>query len=443
LRGATPLAVACMEGRVACAAMLLQAGAACAPLDDGATPTYLAAQNGHSGCLQLLLERSTRDVKTAMNCGRMPLAAASKHGRTDCVRLLIAASAEVRAKEEGGGTARELALKGGFDDIAELLRMAEESAGLRTPIEAEDVCPDAVDGCAFCADASATLRCAKCVSDSLPNPARYCNRQCQKSHWRSVHKQFHDERFQRRHAVTSIIDSNPSGADERIVAAFKSMSEAHLILIGEALELKKANECRKAAKKLTKAIIMEPREPRAFYELAVLYNNEGTQDYTKLSLEMMTNAEQRFVPGTLFWASSLSCLILCLHSLMESEVVVDLPKWWPQVKHLSHRALMAVEREEHEVAPGVIYLMPGMIDDARRARLITLISIAPQQLGCEPTVAEWTEAEEMCSLLLGSPYKCAREGMAEKAQWCQKQRTQALNKRAEMGARHKTQDDLP
>ncbi len=56
--------------------------------------------------------------------GKTPLTIASAKGRSDIVRLLLAAKADVRAADDNGKTALMLALENNHADLAELLRSA-------------------------------------------------------------------------------------------------------------------------------------------------------------------------------------------------------------------------------------------------------------------------------------------------------------------------------
>jgi ankyrin repeat protein len=56
--------------------------------------------------------------------GNTPLTIASSKGRSDIVRLLLAAKADVSAADDNGKTALMLALENNHAEVAELLRSA-------------------------------------------------------------------------------------------------------------------------------------------------------------------------------------------------------------------------------------------------------------------------------------------------------------------------------
>ena len=56
-QGATPLLIACQQGHLECARLLLEAGAAKdQACNDGTTPLYIACQQGYLDIARLLLE---------------------------------------------------------------------------------------------------------------------------------------------------------------------------------------------------------------------------------------------------------------------------------------------------------------------------------------------------------------------------------------------------
>lgn len=171
-QGASPLFLACQEGRESCARFLLDrcgrekvcvstdneepelwVNFADRPLNSEATPLYVAAQNGHQGNVQLLIEhrcnvnKATRDkatplfiasqmgfnaivdeliqaraqVDTPNNTGATPLFIASQNDRLGIATKLIDLRADVNSSTTGGATPMYIAAQKDNKDVAELL----------------------------------------------------------------------------------------------------------------------------------------------------------------------------------------------------------------------------------------------------------------------------------------------------------------------------------
>jgi len=123
--GDTPLAFAAGQSMVALVRLLLENGA-----DANATrrslgfsPLHLAASRGHGDCLQLLLQHGV-DVEQRDLLRRTALHYAALNGHVEVVQLLIDAGADVAALTRSGRKPERLAVLGGCDDAAALLRSA-------------------------------------------------------------------------------------------------------------------------------------------------------------------------------------------------------------------------------------------------------------------------------------------------------------------------------
>ncbi len=97
----------------------------------GHTALGLAASTGSVEVVQALLDVNARraaNPSVAVNAketgGNTPLTIASAKGRSDVVRLLLAAKADVGAADDDGKTALMLALENDHPEVAELLRSA-------------------------------------------------------------------------------------------------------------------------------------------------------------------------------------------------------------------------------------------------------------------------------------------------------------------------------
>jgi serine/threonine-protein phosphatase 6 regulatory ankyrin repeat subunit B len=112
--------------------------------DDGKTYSYgrggytalgLAASTGSVEVVQALLDANVQraaNTSWAVNAkqpgANTPLTIASSKGRSDIVRLLLAAKADVSAADDNGKTALMLALENNHAEVAELLRSAAAAA---------------------------------------------------------------------------------------------------------------------------------------------------------------------------------------------------------------------------------------------------------------------------------------------------------------------------
>jgi len=125
--GGTPLGAACRSGHVDCVELMLSVGASVdkARTDDKRTPLFEACWNGHADCAQALLDAGA-DVNLARAAdGRTPLFEACANGNEDCVQALLAAGAVVDQRLAGSGaTPLLVACQDGAVDTADLLCQA-------------------------------------------------------------------------------------------------------------------------------------------------------------------------------------------------------------------------------------------------------------------------------------------------------------------------------
>ena len=137
--GCTPLYVACQEGHLECARLLLEAGAAVDQADeDGSTPLLMACHQGHLEVAELLSSHGASRAATPFGT---PEEAAKTHGHADHAAWLVAsrgwtplAHLETAARalsllrsgaslHEGGPTPLQRAA-GGEGEAAALIRRA-------------------------------------------------------------------------------------------------------------------------------------------------------------------------------------------------------------------------------------------------------------------------------------------------------------------------------
>jgi ankyrin repeat protein len=100
----------------------------------GKTPLQLAVERGRKDIVELLLANKAdanaglngnciANTVTKNNCvGQRLLHLAAERGRKDIVELLLAYGAKANAKDGNGSTPLQLALKGNYLEVAELLR---------------------------------------------------------------------------------------------------------------------------------------------------------------------------------------------------------------------------------------------------------------------------------------------------------------------------------
>lgn len=135
--GTTPLFVAAMMGREALVRRLLDLGAdPDAGREEGDSTLARAATMGHVAIVRTLLDAGA-DPKTRGEWGRTPVLElvhdygrnpmASPGGVPECLRMLIAAGADLDARDDEGCTALAVAAAAGHEDLAAILRAAGAS----------------------------------------------------------------------------------------------------------------------------------------------------------------------------------------------------------------------------------------------------------------------------------------------------------------------------
>jgi ankyrin repeat protein len=122
--GQTPLHTASIIGSVPIAELLLQHGARISSIDTyGQTPLHLCAGSGHNFMLALLLDQGGDALIDLPDVyGNSPLHHAAFHGKLECAKLLLETAASVRARNNEGLTAFNLASIHGHSQISHLIQ---------------------------------------------------------------------------------------------------------------------------------------------------------------------------------------------------------------------------------------------------------------------------------------------------------------------------------
>ena len=102
INGDAPLSIACYEGHVDCARLLIEneADVDKARIEDGATPLLIACYEGHVDCARQLIENNADVDRATTDNGVTPLYIACDKGHADCTRLLIENKADVGRRQD-------------------------------------------------------------------------------------------------------------------------------------------------------------------------------------------------------------------------------------------------------------------------------------------------------------------------------------------------------
>jgi ankyrin repeat protein len=132
--GATLLMLAAFSGDLPMVKLLMACGAAVNAKDEqGWTPLTRAVHNaelnrGFADVVQALIDDGA-DIEAAIGFGVRPLMLAAGYGETAVVEVLLAAGADVLARNEGGFTALMMVRQKHYVDVINLLHEAEREAG--------------------------------------------------------------------------------------------------------------------------------------------------------------------------------------------------------------------------------------------------------------------------------------------------------------------------
>lgn len=152
--GYTPLHVAMLPGREACARILLEAGASPhVSAQDGVSPLLMATQNKNTELMQLLLSAGASPKKSDEH-GQTALMEAVEREMTDAVKMLLTAGANVNALNHLNRNALYDAV--GQPEIMQLLLAAGASPNVE-----DDYGETPLSHCLFLYTRSASLECAR------------------------------------------------------------------------------------------------------------------------------------------------------------------------------------------------------------------------------------------------------------------------------------------
>jgi hypothetical protein len=127
-QGNRALDLACRNGDVATAALLLDHGANPNLRDkSGTTPLHDAALNGNREVIEILLKHGAEIDALDADDKSTPLDYAASMDRADAVKALIARGANTKLRNAAGLTARDIALKNNFTDVADFLSSPERN----------------------------------------------------------------------------------------------------------------------------------------------------------------------------------------------------------------------------------------------------------------------------------------------------------------------------
>lgn len=224
------------------------------------------------------------------------------------------------------------------------------------------------------------LKCTLCDERRIAEPAYYCDRACQKTHW-PAHKAFHarlaDEQSR---SIEGRTADDLVGAAERMASADPRYS-----IIGQGDKARLEGDFRQAAKLYNKVIRMHPAYPVAYVGLGLAHME--SRDYDKAVPQFMKAMELSdtgtdWAPITIAdvcWAQAASNLFVTLgqQGVGKRAAKMHAPKldWYSdiqQIKRMAERAVAALPDGSNEAAlqmRSFAYSSPSdpSADDLRKA----------------------------------------------------------------------------
>jgi|MDTA01.1.fsa_nt_gb tetratricopeptide (TPR) repeat protein len=191
------------------------------------------------------------------------------------------------------------------------------------------------------------LKCTLCDDRRVAEPAYYCDRACQKTHWRE-HKAFHaqleiqDQKFHERLRAKK----TPSSDECRARAADDAASSDQFVsLCGQANQARMRGDHREAVKRAKKAIALAPAEPDGYFLLALAYARSA--DFTNAApnflkaMDLYDTYLQDGIGIEFKWANAASLAFSCFVQCDDAPK----PAWFTdtqQLKRMADRAIAAM-----------------------------------------------------------------------------------------------------
>lgn len=172
--------------------------------------------------------------------------------------------------------------------------------------------------------------CPLCVDESVAQSTRYCSKECQKACWKE-HKQWHQAQARlkasERESVSNTIDKKTRETLDRGYEYDRTHGSEYQQLVSRGKELSlKEGDYKAAAKKLRKAIKLDPEKPDAYYGLGGAYHNSNQFPQ---AAECFVDALDREPKKDSFeWALIAGSAYCAIRRCISSRLKVELPTWW-------------------------------------------------------------------------------------------------------------------
>ena len=321
----------------------------------GGTPAVLTVSMQSSQSVAILKEliSSGADVNQAaingtkvMRAGDLPLALACVQQDRECVRLLLAAAADLHARPTPlHNSPLILAQMSGNASIVQLCTcagLAEEEFEESTLAAALQKLSTGAFYCWGCDKVEVNERfrvCGLCVDEALAVPCRFCSRACQAVHWKR-HKMWHREQEANRGNI-ELTRGMQLREHQRVLRDFEASDRPVVRLVAEATRCRDRGDYAQATKKLRKAIRLAPNCNVVYYDLARTLKASGS--FTDAA-QMFVEASRKAPVNSVQWGRA---VMAAFFLLMRPECAnAPKPTWWTKVtlQETAHGIL------KHEIA---------------------------------------------------------------------------------------------